>query len=537
MSDSEQKVTVTHEEKPVQEPVVAENAQAGGWWKNHLLDWKRSVVRKPDRPVSMWKLLTNLNHRQRLTFTAAFLGWTLDAFDFFSVSLTTTQIAAEFNVPVSQVTSAITTTLMLRSVGALIFGALADRYGRRWPLMADIVLFSVINMASGFAPNLQTFIGLRAVFGICMGGEWGLGASLALETLPIEARGLFSGIFQEGYACGYLLATLISFAILSNGASWRVLYWVGSAFALLAVFIRFFVPESEVFEEQKKARKILNRSVWKEGWLAVKHHWKRLVYMVIFAAFFNFFSHGSQDLYPTFLTTQLGYSESQKTVTAVIYNIGAICGGIIFGYLSNYMGRRFIMAICAVGAGAFIPLWAMGPSIQSLQFGAFMMQFFVQGGWGVVPAYLNEISPPGFRGLLPGLAYQLGNLISAASSQIEATIGEHYPTTNAAGKQIANYGLTQAIFMGCVCGGLLITVFFGKEEIHRDFMEDLLEGEHGEAPIGRQEIEEEKLERGSEEENVAAKTEVSVNELDTGAAPAEAKTEVTEATEGESSQK
>jgi SHS family lactate transporter-like MFS transporter len=234
---------------------------------------------------------------------------------------------------------------------------------------------------------------------------------LALETLPIEARGLFSGIFQQGYACGYLLATLVNYAIQSQGGSWRILFWIGAGFALLAVVIRFWVPESDTFEETKKARKMLNRSVWKEASLAVKKHWRRLVYMVIFAAFFNFFSHGSQDLYPTFLMTQLHYTEAQMTVTSVIYNVGAIVGGVLFGYWSNYLGRRFAVAICAVGAGSFIALWAFGPSIESLRFGSFMMQFFVQGGWGVVPAYLNEISPPGFRSLMPGLAYQLGNLV------------------------------------------------------------------------------------------------------------------------------
>jgi SHS family lactate transporter-like MFS transporter len=209
-----------------------------------------------------------------------------------------------------------------------------------------------------------------------------LGASLALESLPIEARGLFSGIYQEGYATGYLFATLINYAITETGSTWRILFWVGASFALLAVFIRFFVPESETFEKQREARKVLGRSMFKEVYLAFKLHWLRMIYMIILMAFMNFFSHGSQDLYPTFLTTQLGYTNTQMTVTAVIYNIGAICGGTIAGYLSNYFGRRFILAICAICAGCFIPLWIYAPNIQSLQFGAFVMQFFVQGGWG-----------------------------------------------------------------------------------------------------------------------------------------------------------
>ncbi|KAI7906907.1 major facilitator superfamily domain-containing protein [Cokeromyces recurvatus] len=473
--------------------------------KNIFIRFKESIYSKPEKRENAWKLLTNLTNTQRITFAAAFFGWTLDAFDFFSVSLSATRIAETYGVQPSDVTSAITTTLMLRPIGALIFGALADKFGRRWPLMIDIVLFSVINMASGFAPNLQTFIGLRAIFGIAMGGEWGLGASLALESLPIEARGLFSGIYQQGYACGYLLATLVNYAVVQTNSSWRILFWVGAAFAILAIVIRIWVPESDTFEKQKEARKILGRSLLTEIKLALKHHWLRLIYMVILMAFMNFFSHGSQDLYPTFLTTQLGYTPTEQTVTSVIMNLGAICGGILFGYLSNYFGRRLILSVCAICAGAFIPLWIYGPNIHTLQFGAFVMQFFVQGGWGVIPAHINELSPPSFRGLLPGLSYQLGNLISAASSQIEATIGEKYPVRNAdgsfklntKGETIADYGLTQAIFMGCVCGCLLITALIGKEERNRDFSADLAEGQTSHA-ISPGDIKAEEIEQGHE---------------------------------------
>ncbi|KAL0138813.1 major facilitator superfamily domain-containing protein [Mucor lusitanicus] len=443
--------------------------------KNIFIRFKDSITR-------------SLRRDKTITFAAAFFGWTLDAFDFFSVSLSATRIAEDFGVQPSDVTSAITTTLMLRPIGALIFGALADKYGRRWPLMIDIVLFSVINMASGFAPNLQTFIGLRAVFGIAMGGEWVreadkiqecLGASLALEALPVEARGLFSGIYQEGYACGFLLATLVNYAVVETGSSWRILFWVGAGFAILAVIIRIWVPESETFEEQKRTRKILGRSLWTETKLA------------------------SRSL--SYIPTQiLGYTPTQQTVTNVIMNIGAICGGTIFGYLSNYFGRRLILCVCAICAGAFIPLWIYAPNIHALQFGAFVMQFFVQGGWGVIPAHINELAPAAFRGLIPGLAYQLGNLISAASSQIEATIGERYPLKNgdgslkldAHGKAIPDYGLTQAIFMGCVCGGLLITTLIGKEERNKDFKENLAEDQTGHGAIGPADVKANEIEQG-----------------------------------------
>ncbi|KAF7731901.1 hypothetical protein EC973_007732 [Apophysomyces ossiformis] len=445
---------------------------------------KRFVIRKPEKQINAWHLLTNLTNQQRLTFTAAFLGWTMDAYDFFCVSLTATKIAKDFNVEPSAVTSAITTTLMLRPIGALLFGAIADRFGRRWPLMIDIILFSLINMGSGFAPDLQTFIGLRAVFGIAMGGEWGLGASLALESLPVEARGLFSGIYQEGYACGYLVATLVNFAIADTNSSWRIMFWTGAAFALLAVVIRFWVPESEAFEKTKEARKMMGRSYLKETWIMMKNHWRRVIYMIILMSFLNFSSHGSQDLYPTFLLNQLGYTPAEQTVTSVVYNIGAIIGGMIVGYYSNYLGRKFCIAVCAIMCGCFIPLWAFAPNIHALRFGAFVVQFFVQGAWGVVPAHLNELAPPAFRGLMPGLAYQLGNLVSAASSQIEATIGEKYPLRNAdgsfklnnQGQPIPDYGKTQAIFMGVVQACLLIA---SKEERGKDFMQNVSEDEQG----------------------------------------------------------
>ncbi|KAL0087750.1 major facilitator superfamily domain-containing protein [Phycomyces blakesleeanus] len=447
---------------------------------------KDSIYQKPEKPTNVWHLLTNLNNTQRITFAAAFFGWTLDAFDFFSVTLTATSIAKDFGVEPSDVTNVET------------YCALADKYGRRWPLMIDIVLYSIINMASGFAPNLQTFIGLRAVFGIAMGGEWGLGASLALESLPVEARGLFSGIYQQGYATGYLLATVANYGVVRNGSSWRVLFWVGAAFALLAVIIRFWVPESEPFEKTKEARKILGRSIFKETWVVIKKHWLRLIYMVILMAFMNFLSHGSQDLYPTFLQTQLGYDNDQKTATSVIYNFGAICGGTIVGYYSNYFGRRFCIAVCAILTGAFIPLWAFGPNIQP------SVRCIRSSILCVIPAHINELAPPAFRGLMPGLAYQLGNLISAASSQIQAVIGENNPIKNedgsyrldSDGKNIANYGLTQAIFMGCVCACLIITVLVGKEERNRDFGVVELEDDRSGRAVGPAEITELSMEQG-----------------------------------------
>ncbi|KAI7849036.1 major facilitator superfamily domain-containing protein [Circinella umbellata] len=462
-----------------------------------------------EKPPGFLAICKRLTRTQWITFLAAFLGWTIDAFDYFCVSLSVPEIAKDFGVMPSEVTSAITTTLMLRPVGALLFGLLADKYGRRWPLMVDIVLFSVINMASGFAPNLQVFIGLRALFGIAMGGEWGLGASLALETLPIEARGLFSGIYQEGYATGYLLAALVNYAVSSTGSSWRILFWTGSVFALLAVFIRFFVPESQSFEQTKEVRKLNSTSYVKELMYMLKNHYRRTIYMIVLMAFFNFYSHGTQDLYPTFLKVQLGYTPAEQTATTVIHNIGALLGGTIVGLYSNYTGRRVSIVLSAIMVGAFIPLWIYAPNLHSLRFGAFTLQFFIQGAWGIVPAHLNELAPANFRGLMPGLAYQLGNLISAASSQIQATLGERYPLKNSDGslqlrdgKPIPDYGLTQAIFMGCVVTCLIITTLLGKEERNKDFMQNLYEDKNGQI-IGLDDLNAQKKEEGQQDESFA----------------------------------
>ncbi|CAM0139881.1 Carboxylic acid transporter [Umbelopsis sp. WA50703] len=486
-------------ESPVkEEPRSASPVEEKPSWGKRI---KNYLWQKPDKHENAWKLLTNLTSQQRITFTAAFLGWTLDALDYFSVSLTATKIAADFNVPVSSVTSAITTTLMLRPIGALIFGAAADKWGRRWPLLIDILLYSIINLASGFAPNLQTFIGLRAVFGICMGGEWGLGASLALESLPAEARGIFSGILQEGYATGYLLAVLLNYGIVdAGGKSWRVLFWVGASIGALAVLIRFFVPESETFEKTAEARKASGVTYWQEVKTVLRTGYLRLIYVVVLMSFFNFMSHD-----PSFLSTQLGYTGTQVTVTAVIYNIGAIVGGTIVGYYSQYFGRKRSIIVCAIVGGAIIPLWAFAPNIASLQFGAFLMQFCVQGAWGVIPAHLTELSPPAFRGIMPGLAYQLGNLVSAASSQIEATIGEHYPVRlangeikyDATGQPVANYALTQAIFMGCVFAGVIISTAVGKEERGKDFNAHLVTHPTTGEPIGADDIDAVRTEEGS----------------------------------------
>jgi len=408
--------------------------------------------------------LRQLDPVGRRTFIACFLGWTLDAFDFFLVTFVITDIAKEFTQDRVAVLGAITLTLMCRPLGALIFGQLADRFGRRGPLMLNILLYSGLEFATGFSPNFTTFLVLRALFGIAMGGEWGVGAALALEGLPTASRGFFSGLLQEGYATGYLLAAIAFFFVLPH-LGWRWMFFIGAAPALLVVYIRSQIPESKAWE----ARRALK--LGETGNLAVAFMKQPLlfVYAIILMAAFNFMSHGSQDLYPTFLRVQHHFDFTTTTVLSIIANVGAIAGGLLFGTLSQGWGRRrAIVVACLVGLFA-IPLWAFAPSTALLALGGFILQFFVQGAWGVIPVHLNELSPGSVRGTFPGFTYQLGNLISAGAAQMEGSFAKH--TFPLAGGE-ADYAKAMAVVMCIVFVAVAILTAIGKERRGIDFVSE-----------------------------------------------------------------
>src|SRR5947209_3514792 len=348
----------------------------------------------------------------RAAVTAGFLGWTLDAFDFFLVVFTLTAIAREFGKTDAELALTLTVTLAFRPVGAFIFGLMADRYGRRLPLMIDLVFFSIIEILSGLAPSYWTFLVLRALFGIGMGGEWGVGASLAMEKVPPRLRGVLSGLLQEGYAVGYLLAAVCYFFVFPRWG-WRPLFFIGGLPALLVVYVRFGVKESEVWERTKHA-------TWGELGRGIASHWRTLLYLVALMAMMNFASHGTQDMYPTFLERDWGFSPQMRSLVTGISMVGAITGGLLFGLLSDRWGRRRAMILAFVLAVLVIPLWAFAPSLALLVAGAFLMQFMVQGAWGVIPAHITELSPDSVRGFLPGFAYQCGVLIAGTIAYIEA---------------------------------------------------------------------------------------------------------------------
>jgi SHS family lactate transporter-like MFS transporter len=354
---------------------------------------------------------------QKHVVAASYLGWTLDAFDFFLLVFVIKDVAGEFGTAVSDIALAVTLTLALRPVGAFVFGRLADGFGRRPILMLDVALYSVLGFATAFAPNLTAFLVIRALFGVAMGGEWGIGASLTMETVKPEARGFVSGLLQSGYPSGYLIAS-VAYGLLYAHIGWRGMFMIGILPAVLILYIRRNVPESPGWDrERASAATIVN---------VLARHWQLALYAILLMTAFNFFSHGTQDLYPTFLQKQHHFDHTTVSTIAVLYNVGAILGGLSFGALSQSLGRRRTMIVAALLALPAIWLWAYSETATLLAVGAFLVQFFVQGAWGVVPAHLNELSPAEARGTFPGTVYQLGNFIASSNAVLQARIAENH---------------------------------------------------------------------------------------------------------------
>ncbi|HEY3812509.1 MAG TPA: MFS transporter [Caulobacteraceae bacterium] len=472
--------------------------------------------------MSVLAELKGLDRSQKSAVAASFLGWSLDAFDFFLMVFMFKAIAAEFHTDVKAVALASVLTLAARPFGAFVFGLLADRHGRRPVLMIDILLYSVIEFASAFAPSLSVLLILRAVFGFAMGGEWGVGASLTMESVPPKLRGLVSGFLQEGYAFGYLIAAGV-YALLFDLVGWRGMFMVGVIPALLVVFIRLGVKESPAFEaHREQAPKHNPLMLWGMGLVALaigvgpsllgsigrediaglvgglgqlpllkaaigaltpqelwiyfidvpiglvalfvlfRKQWLTALYVVLLMAAFNFFSHGTQDLYPTFLQVQLKLDTKTVGLVTAVMNLGAITGGILFGAWSEKIGRRFAIVIAVLLALPVIPLWAYAHNLYLLMLGGFLMQVMVQGAWGVIPVHLNELSPNLSRGLFPGFAYQLGNLIASGNAVIQARM---------AAARHDDYSFALAVVAGVVAVIIAVLTFLGPERRGKAFVE------------------------------------------------------------------
>jgi SHS family lactate transporter-like MFS transporter len=382
--------------------------------------------------------------------TASFLGWTLDAFDFFVVVFLIDRLAEDFHVGKKAIIASLFVTLVMRPVGALIFGLMTDRYGRRIPLMTNVVFFSVVELACGFSPNLTFFLIMRALYGIGMGGEWGIGASLAMESVPPRWRGILSGILQSGYSTGYILAAIVARFVLPTWG-WRPMFWLGGLPALLAFYISARVPESEAWKQHRAPSTVAVLRI-------VATQWKSFLYLVLLMTFMMFLSHGTQDLYPDFLGTVHKMAPAMQSYMAILYNIGAITGAVIFGQLSERLGRRVTMICSMTLALLVIPLWAFGNTIAVLAIGAFLMQAGVQGAWGIIPVHLSELSPDETRGLVPGLAYQLGILIAAPTNSLEFAL-----------RGRVGYQWALAGFEIVTIAVLIVTISLGKERKGRSF--------------------------------------------------------------------
>jgi SHS family lactate transporter-like MFS transporter len=396
----------------------------------------------------MLHLLRSLTPNQRGAVIASYLGWKLDAFDFFILVFVLKDVAQEFHTDVETVTYAIFLTLAARPIGALLFGLAADRFGRRPVLMINILLFSALEFASGLAPSLAIFLILRLAFGVAMGGEWGVGAALAMESIPPGTRGVVSGILQSGYPSGYLLAAMTYFALYGL-IGWRGMFMASVLPALLLVlYIRGKVEESPAFLARANTREVT-------GLVKVaRAHAARFLYAVALTTALNFLSHGTQDLSPAFLQLQRHFSQHTVGLIAIFYNIGAILGGLLFGWLSQIIGRRRAILVAALLTLPLIPVWAYGGGPVTLAVGAFLMQFAVQGAWGVVPAHLNELSPEGMRGTFPGFTYQIGNLLASANATLQAGI---------AAANGGNYAFALATVAAIVAVTLAVLALFGIE--------------------------------------------------------------------------
>jgi SHS family lactate transporter-like MFS transporter len=386
--------------------------------------------------------------RQRQVVAACYLGWTLDAFDYFIMAFAVDDVAHEFHTTRTVMTWAFTLTLAARPIGAFLFGRLADRFGRRPTLMANVLIYSVLEFASGFAPNLTIFFVLRALYGVAMGGEWGVGASLTMESIPRQWRGSVSGLLQAGYPSGFLLATLLN-AFAYAHVGWRGMFMLGVLPALLVLFIRRNVPESPEWMEHGRTARASSFTG------TIRRHSGLVIYAVVMMAAFNFFSHGTQDLYYSFLAVDHKLPPNTITTILICMNLAAMFGGLIFATLSQRIGRRRAIVSAALLSLPVIPLWAFAQDPFYIGVGAFFMQLFVQGAWGVIPAHLNELSPASIRATFPGLTYQLGNLIAAGNSTLQSSMADRYFHKD--------LSWPFAIVVGTVAIVIAVLVAFGKE--------------------------------------------------------------------------
>ncbi|KHN94975.1 carboxylic acid transport protein [Metarhizium album ARSEF 1941] len=434
-------------------------------------DETRCEWKDPDRFENPISLLAQLSAKNWLFFLVGFFSWTADAFDFHALSIQTKKLADYYGRSKTDITTAITLTLLLRSIGAAFFGLAGDKWGRKWPMVANMIILGLLQVATIYSRNFEQFLAVRSLFGLFMGGVYGNAIAMALEQCPSNARGLMSGILQQGYSFGYVLAGCANLGVGGGTNTWKTVFWIAAGFSIVVGLIRMLFPESQQFLEAKKKGKKSSSpgAFWRETSKMLKQEWKMCVYCTILMTWFNYYSHTSQDSYTTFMLSQKGLNNAGASRASILMKAGACVGGTILGYMSQFLGRRRTIIGSALMSTLLIPAWILPTGERALSATGFFMQFFVQGAWGVVPIHLNELSPAAFRSTFPGVTYQLGNMISSPSAQIVNAIAEKTFLTKSNGKRVEAYGPVMGIATAIIALGIVVTTMLGPERCGRQF--------------------------------------------------------------------
>ncbi|KAJ5543195.1 hypothetical protein N7535_005624, partial [Penicillium sp. DV-2018c] len=425
----------------------------------------------PEPIRNPFSLMAQLSARGWLFFLVGLIAWTADAFDFHALSIQTVKLAKYYDRSKTDISTAITLTLLLRSVGAAVFGLAGDKYGRKWPMVVNMIILGVLQIGTIYSRTFQQFLAVRSLFGLFMGGVYGNAIAMALEHCPINARGLMSGILQQGYSLGFVFAACANLGIGGSTESWKTVFWIAAGISIGVGLIRMCFPESQAFIEAKKSGKRTMKAgeFWRETRTMLGKEWRLCVYCVILMTWFNYYSHTSQDSYTTFMLTTKELDNAGASRASILMKTGACVGGTIIGYLSQFFGRRRAIIVSAFISGVLIPAWILPEGERSLSASGFFMQFFVQGAWGVIPIHLNELSPPAFRSSFAGLTYQIGNMISSPSSQIVNAISESTSITSKSGHRVDAYGPVMGVATAIIAVGIMITTAVGPEKRGRRF--------------------------------------------------------------------
>ncbi|PWN52764.1 MFS general substrate transporter [Violaceomyces palustris] len=461
---------------PTKKGLLGQAAQNFG----DLFRWRQrvTIIDKDGNETTEWqspeplknpiRLLRQLSATNWLYYIVGLAAWTVDGYDFHSVSLSLTNLSKFYGVSKTDVSTSITLTLLLRSLGAVVFGIAADFYGRKWPMVLNMFIIGALQIGTVYASTYNQFLAVRSLFGIGMGGIWGGAISMALENVPNEARGLLSGILQQGYSLGYVFAAIFNLTLAPRGGphGFRTLFWIGAGASFFVGIVRACFPESKQFIEAKKAagRGAGTKAFRAQFATCVRTQWRMIIYCCILMAWFNYYSHSTQDTYPTMLISGFGFSQNDSSKASILMKTGACVGGAVIGYISQSFGRRRTIVLSALMSGLLIPAWILPHSLGGLMAGGFMLQFFVQGAWGVIPVHLNELAPPAFRASFPGIAYQIGNMISSPSAQIVTAISENTTYTNFRGDKAEAFGPVMAVATAIIVVGIITWVGVGVEK-------------------------------------------------------------------------